>query len=148
MSRFRMLATLIVAVCVLATPLSAVPVPHAPWKLPTAVPTGSLWHKALIDMTATWSKDTGGRVTATVFPNSALGSEPAVVRNMRSGQFQASLLMLSGLALIDDGFNALGIPFFFKNDEEARAVQEALTPLLEKKINAKGFHLLAWTNGG
>ena len=33
-----MLATLIVAVCVLATPLSAVPVPHAVWKLPTADP--------------------------------------------------------------------------------------------------------------
>jgi TRAP-type transport system periplasmic protein len=148
MSRFRILATILVAVCVLATPLSAVPVPHAAWKLPTAVPNGSLWHKALLDMTAAWSKDTGGRVTATVFPNSSVGSEPGVVRNMRAGQYQASLLMLSGLALIDDGFNALGIPFFFKNDEEARAVQEALTPLLEKKINAKGFHLLAWTNGG
>jgi TRAP-type C4-dicarboxylate transport system substrate-binding protein len=148
MSRFKIVATLIVAVVVLSAPLSAVPVPLAAWKLPTAVPTGSLWHKALTDMTAAWAKDTGGRVTATVFPNSALGSEPSVVRNMRAGQFQGSLLMLSGLALIDEGFNALGIPFFFKDDAETRAVQEALTPLLEKRIDAKGFHLLAWTNGG
>src|SRR5262245_60855761 len=148
MSRFRTLATIFVAACVLAAPLGAVPAPHVTWKLLTVAPTGSLWHKALQDMAAAWSKDTEGRVTATIFANSALGGEPAVVRNMIAGQYEASLLMLSGLGLVDDGFNALGIPFFFKDDAEARAVQEALTPLLQKRINAKGFHLLAWTNGG
>ena len=56
--------------------------------------------------------------------------------------------MLTGLAQIDDGFNALGIPFFFKDDAETKAVQDALTPLLEKRIATQGFHLLAWTNGG
>jgi len=144
----KIVATTILAACVLVSPLGAVPAPHAIWKLATVAPTGSLWHKALTDMAATWSKDTGGRVGATVFANSGLGGEAAVVRNMRSGQIEASLLMLSGLGQVDDGFNALGIPFFFKNDAEATAVQEALTPLLEKRIAAKGFHLVAWTNGG
>lgn len=151
MRRFRMLVTMLVAVCVLAAPLSAVPaVPpsSAAWILPTAVPTGSLWYKALTDMTAAWTKDTGGRVTANVFPNSGLGGEPAIVRALRGDQYQVSLLMLSGLALIDDGFNALGIPFFFKDDAETRAVIAELTPQIEKRIEAKGFHLLAWTNGG
>jgi len=148
MSRLKISLTILVAACVLAAPLGATPTPHVTWKLPTVAPTGSLWHKALQDMAAVWSKDTGGRVGATIFPNSALGSEPAVVRSMRSNQYEASLLMLSGLALVDEGFNALGIPFFFKDDAEARAVQEALTPLIQKRINAKGFHLLAWTNGG
>jgi TRAP-type C4-dicarboxylate transport system substrate-binding protein len=66
---------------------------------------------------------------------------------MRSGSYEISLLMLTGLAQIDEGFNALGVPFFFKDDAEAKAVQDALTPLLEKRISAN-FHLLAWTNGG
>jgi TRAP-type C4-dicarboxylate transport system substrate-binding protein len=148
MFRMKIVATTLIAACVLASPLGAVPAPHVTWKLPTVAPTGSLWHKALTDMAAAWTRDTGGRVGATVFPNSALGGEAAVVRNMRSGQIEASLLMLSGLGLVDDGFNALGIPFFFKDDAEARAVQDAVTPLLEKRITAKGFHLLAWTNGG
>jgi TRAP-type C4-dicarboxylate transport system substrate-binding protein len=143
----KIVATTIVAACVLASPLGAVPAPHVIWKLATVAPTGSLWHKALTDMASTWSGH-GRPCGATVFPNSGLGGEAAVVRNMRSGQIEASLLMLSGLGQVDDGFNALGIPSFFKNDAEATAVLEALTPLLEKRIAAKGFHLVAWTNGG
>ena len=148
MSRMKIAATMIVAALVLAAPLGAAPVPHVVWKLPTIAPSGSLWHKALQDMAAVWAKDTAGRVTATIYPNSALGGDPSVVRNMRSGQVEASLLMLSGLSAIDDSFNALGIPFFFNDDAETKAVQEALTPEIEKRISAKGFHLLAWTNGG
>lgn len=148
MSRMRLAATMILAALIAAAPLSAAPVPHTVWKLPTIAPSGSLWHKALQDMAAVWAKDTAGRVTATIYPNSALGSDLSVVRNMRSGQVEASLLMLSGLAAIDDSFNALGIPFFFNDDAETKAVQDALTPEIEKRISAKGFHLLAWTNGG
>src|SRR5215212_1238372 len=103
----------VAALALLATPLKAVP--DIVLKLPTIAPTGSPWHKALTEMGATWAQETSGRVKVTVFPNSALGGEPAVVRNMRSEQFQTSLLMLSGLALIDDSFNALGIPFFFRD---------------------------------
>ena len=148
MSVTKRLILLAVVVGFVVAPLSAVPVPAVLIKLPTIAPTGSPWHKALLDMGAAMDKDTAGRVKVTVFPNSALGGEPAVVRNMRSGQFQASLLMLPGLSLIDESFNALGIPFFFQNDAETKSVQEALTPLIEQRISAKGFHLLAWTTGG
>ena len=145
MTPSKILAVVVLAGAVLAAPLSA---QNAQWKLPTIVPTGSPWHNALKDMTAKWSKDTSNHLATTIYPNGALGGEPAIVRAMRSGQYQASLLMLSGAAVIDDGFNALGIPFFFQNDAETKAVQEALTPLIEKRIATQGFHLVAWTNGG
>lgn len=148
MTRLKIFVALALAAVVLSAPLSAVPAANAQWKLPTIVPNGSPWHKALQDMTARWSKDTANRLSAIIFPGGTVGGEPAVVRAMRSDDYQASLLMLSGAAVIDDGFNALGIPFFFKNDAETKAVQDALTPLLEKRIQPKGFHLLAWTNGG
>lgn len=136
----------VAALALLAVPLQAVP--DINLKLPTIAPSGSPWHKALLDMGAVFARDTAGRVKITVFPNSALGGEPSVVRNLRNDQVQASLLMLSGLALLDESFNALGIPFFFKDDAEARAVIEALTPTIESRLSAKGFHLLSWTNGG
>ena len=122
--------------------------PHVVWKLNTIAPPNSLWHKALLAMADTWAKDTEGRVKATVYPNSGLGSDASVVILMRANQCESSLLMLSGLSVIDESFNALGIPFFFRDDAETRAVQEKLTPEIEKRISAKGFHLLAWTNGG
>jgi len=117
-------------------------------RLATVVPTLSPWHLALNDMKASWEKDTAGRVTLTVFPNGSLGSDSAVVRSMRSNGIQATLMLLSGLAQIDESFSALGMPFFFQSDAEAAAVVAKLTPLIESRIAARGFHLLGWTNGG
>ena len=139
----------LISVVVLALGVAAGAVPDVIWKLPTAAPKDSIWEKALSDMAATWQKDTAGRVKATVFPGGKLGTEAAIVRTMRTNQYETSLFMVSGgLAQIDDGFNALAIPFFFKDDAEMTAVRDALTPDLEKRLNAKGFHLLAWTTGG
>src|SRR5262249_39396271 len=94
-------------------------------------------------------RDTAGRVKANVFPGGKLGTESEIVNAMRANQYEASLFMVTGgLAKIDSGFNALAIPFFFKDDAKTKAVRERLTPALEKRLNAKKFHLLAWTSGG
>ena len=69
---------------------------------------------------------------------------------MRPGvdQLQANLLMLPGLGTIDEAFNVFGIPFFFQSDAEGQYVLEKLTPMLEKRLDAKGFKLLAWGSAG
>ncbi|HEX5068808.1 MAG TPA: TRAP transporter substrate-binding protein DctP [Vicinamibacterales bacterium] len=139
----------VISAVVLALGVAAGAVPQVMWQLPTAAPKDSIWEKALTDMTAAWARDTGGRVRATVFAGGKLGTEASIVRAMRVNNYQASLFMVTGgLAQIDDGFNALAIPFFFKDDAEMVAVRDALTPDLEKRLNAKGFHLLSWTTGG
>jgi TRAP-type C4-dicarboxylate transport system substrate-binding protein len=56
--------------------------------------------------------------------------------------------MVAGLAEIDEAFNVFGMPFFFQTDDEANQVRAKLTPLLEKRVEAKGFKLLAWGSGG
>jgi TRAP-type C4-dicarboxylate transport system substrate-binding protein len=147
MSRLTRLGLIVVAASALAVTLSATPAPLAIWSLATIAPANSPWSNSLLDMNAAIAKDTAGRVKITVFPGGKLGGEPSVVRQMRAGQVEISLLMLTGLAQIDDGFNALGVPFFFKDDAEAQAVRDDLTPRLEKRISP-AFHLLAWTNGG
>ena len=139
----------LISVVVLALGAAAGAVPDVVWKLPTVARKESIWEKALSDMTAAWQRDTAGRVKGTVFPGGKLGTESAIVRAMRTNQYETSLFMVTGgLAQIDEGFNALAIPFFFKDDAEMVAVRDALTPDLEKRLNAKGFHLLAWTAGG
>ncbi|MEO8070266.1 MAG: TRAP transporter substrate-binding protein DctP [Acidobacteriota bacterium] len=119
-------------------------------KLATQAPVNSTWHKALLDMGAEWDAKTAGRVKLTVYAGGTQGSESATIRMMRPGvdQLQANLLMVSGLAEIDDSFDAFGMPFFFQSDEEAAYVQQKLTPLIEKRLDAKGFHLLCFASGG
>ena len=134
---------------------SAALVPASLWaaitvKMATQAPVNSSWHKVLLDMGAEWEAKTSGRVKLTVYAGGTQGSEDATIRMMRPGvdQLQSNLLMLSGLGIIDESFNVFGIPFFFQSDAEGQYVLEKLTPMLEKRLDAKGFKLLAWGSAG
>jgi TRAP-type C4-dicarboxylate transport system substrate-binding protein len=119
-------------------------------KLATQAPLGSSWHKALLDMGAEWEAKTAGRVKLTVYPGGIQGSEDATIKLMRPGvdQLQANLLMLPGLSSIDEAFSVFGLPFFFESDAEGQHVLEKLGPMLEKRLDAKGYKLLSWGSGG
>jgi len=119
-------------------------------KMATQAPVNSSWHKVLLDMGAEWETKTAGRVKLTVYAGGTQGSEDATIRMMRPGvdQLQANLLMLSGLSAVDDGFNVFGVPFFFQSDAEGQYVLEKLTPMLEKRLDAKGYKILAWGSAG
>ena len=118
-------------------------------KVATVAPVNSSYHKALLDMGAEWEAKTSGRVKLTVYAGGTQGSEEATLRMMRPGvdQLQGNLLT-SGLSSIDDAFSVFGIPFFFASDAEGQHVLEKLAPMLEKRLEAKGFKLLAWGSAG
>ena len=119
-------------------------------RMATVVPANSSWHKALLEMGNAWSTATGNRVALRVYEGGTQGDERTVIRMMRPGveQLQGSLLTVTGLAEIDEAFNVFGLPFFFQTDEEATHVRTKLTPLFEKRLEAKGFKLVAWGSGG
>src|SRR6185503_20720631 len=76
-------------------------------KLATLAPANTTWHKALLDMGNTWSKDTGGRVTLTVYAGGIQGDEATTIKKMRAGidTLQASFMSVAGLAELEEGFN-------------------------------------------
>jgi TRAP-type C4-dicarboxylate transport system substrate-binding protein len=119
-------------------------------KLATLAPANTSWHKALLDMGSTWNKDTAGRVTLTVYAGGTQGDESTTIKKMRPGidTLQASFLTAAGLAELDEAFNVFVMPFFFESDEEEIAAEGKLTPMLDQKLQAKGFHLLSWGTGG
>jgi TRAP-type C4-dicarboxylate transport system substrate-binding protein len=117
-------------------------------KLSTLVPAGTSWHKALLDMGNNWNKDTAGRVTLTVFAGGQQGDEATAIKKMRTDVLQASFLSNVGLADLDEGFNVFSMPFFLESPEEEAAVERKLTPVLEQRLQAKGFHLLCWGSAG
>ena len=117
-------------------------------RLATLVPTGTTWHKALLEMGNTWKKNTDGRVTLTVFADGQQGDESTTFKKMRLETLGAGFLTAAGLAELDQAFNVFAMPFFFESDEEEAAVEKKLTPIFEQRLNAKGFHLLGWGTGG
>jgi len=146
MSALKRLAVLTLVIAA-AAPLLAAPVTV---KLATQAPANTTWHKALTDMGEAWNKSTSGRVTLQVYAGGTQGDEPTTIRMMRPaiGTLQAALLTAGGLSQVDEAFNVFAIPFFFEADDEQLAVQQKLSPILEQKLEAKGFHLLCWGTGG
>src|SRR5436190_5702618 len=132
---------------ILGALMASIPLFAAPGeiKLATLVPATSPWHKALLEMGNSWNKDTAGRVTLTVYPGSG-DTEETIISKMRPGfeQYQASYMSNIGLSEVDEAFHVLNMPFFLETDEEVRAVQKKLTPLIEQRLQAHKLHLLAW----
>ena len=117
-------------------------------RLATLAWDGSPWHKLLKEMGDEWQRDTQGRVRLRIYPGGVVGDDPDLVRKIRIGHLQAGTLTISGLSEIDDAFNVFTVPMFFDSYEEFTYVQDQLTPVLKRRLEAKGFVLLHWGYGG
>lgn len=119
-------------------------------RVATQAPVNSSYDKTLKELGAEWEAKTSGRVKMTVYAGGTQGSEEATLRMMRPGvdQLQGNLLTQAGLSSIDDAFSVFGIPFFFASNAEGQHVLERLAPMLEKRMDAKGFKVLAWGSAG
>ena len=114
----------------------------------TIVPAGSLWDETLRYMGQEWSKLSGGAVRVQVYSGGALGDEIEMVRKVRQGQLQGVLLSSVGLSKIDNSVSCLQVPLLLDSYAELDYVRDRLAPTLEKRIEAKGFKVLNWGDGG
>lgn len=117
-------------------------------RLGTLVPQGSSYHRILQDMGEKWKTATNGQVQLTIYAGT-MGSELELVRRMRAGQLQTAMISTTGLASIDRGVAALQtIPMMFRTLDELDYVKTKMGPTLEKRLQEKGFKVLAWVDGG
>lgn len=118
--------------------------------LATVAPQSSEWHFALLEWRQKVETSTKRQVTVRIDEGGLRGSENAVIERMRipKSPVNAALLTAVGLSHIDDAFSVFGLPFFFESDEEMRHVRDQLTPMLADTLEARGFHLLCWGEGG
>ena len=117
-------------------------------KMASLVPDGSVWDKILKDMGAEWQEATDGEVSLRLYAGGIAGDEPDVVRKMRVGQLHGAMLTVAGLTLIDKSFEIFEIPMFFESYDELIHVLDVLRPELEKRLDAKGYVLLNYGQGG
>jgi TRAP-type C4-dicarboxylate transport system substrate-binding protein len=117
-------------------------------KMATLVPTGSSWELILKEMAVKWTKASGGRVKMNLYAGGVKGDDPEVVRQMRLGTVDAALLTAVGVAAIDKSVYALGVPMMYDSYEELYYVLDRLRPRLESQLDAKGFVVLNWADGG
>lgn len=143
--RIALHGLLAAALCALATPTQA---QKATLKMATLVPQGSTWHTTIQQMTSAWQEAAGGKVTVRLYPGGVAGDDTDVVRKMRLGTLDASVLTVSGFADIDRSIFALCMPMMYASYDELDAVAAKLAPHLEKIYADKGFIVLAWADAG
>jgi TRAP-type C4-dicarboxylate transport system substrate-binding protein len=117
-------------------------------KVASLVPDGSVWDLVLEEQVEAWERDSEGRLDVRLYPGGVAGDDPAVVRKMRIGQFQAAALTFQGLMEIDEGFRVFSLPVFYESTEEVLYVLEQLEPLLKQRLEEKGFVLVNWGYAG
>jgi TRAP-type C4-dicarboxylate transport system substrate-binding protein len=117
-------------------------------KMATLVPDGSSWYLILKETADKWKTLSGGRVIVVLYPGGVAGDDPDVVRKMRLGTLNASVLTSVGLAEIDRSVYALGVPMMYASYDELYYVLDKMRPKLEASIAAKGFVVLNWADGG
>ncbi len=148
--RRNTLATLALAIAAAIT--SVIPMPAAAaakLKLGTIVPVGTSYHKALMGMADTWRKESAGAADLNIFAGGKLGGEAEMVGLMKVNSLQAAMLSSVGLSEIEPAVAGLqNIPMGFHNLAEADYVGEKLRPMLEDRLNRKGFVVLCWSDAG
>ena len=117
-------------------------------RMGTVVPKGSLWDESLQYVRQEWRRISGGTVQVTIYPGAVLGDETEMVRQIRQGRIQAAALSSVGLSRIDHGVSCLQMPMMFRSYAELDYVRSRLAPALERRIEAAGFKVLNWADGG
>lgn len=131
-----------------ASPAPPAAAPKVVLKIASIAPERSPWGKALEKVAADWERLSNGAVQVKIFAGSIAGGEQDVIRKIRLGVLQGGVFSNMGLAKIDPSLTVLSIPFLFHSREEFNAVFERMKPVLENKIEAKGFQVVQWTLAG
>lgn len=118
-------------------------------KLATLAPRGSAYYKSLMRLRDEWKKLSNGRINLVIYADGKLGGEADTVGLMELNSIQASLLTATGLGEIEPGTEGLqSLPMGFHDFNEVDYVGAKLQPLLEKRLAAKGFVVLFWSDAG
>jgi TRAP-type transport system periplasmic protein len=110
-------------------------------------------HPASIRQVQMWDaveRESGGRIHTQSFPNSELGSDSAMLTQLRLGALQFFLIGIGNIASVVPAANISSLGFAFKDEDEGlRIMAGPLGDFVRTEITAKGMHGLRmlWDGG-
>jgi TRAP-type C4-dicarboxylate transport system substrate-binding protein len=93
-------------------------------------------------------KATGGEWGIRLYPSGVAGDEKDVIRKMRVGQMDASIVTTTGLSQIVREVAVLNAPGVIPGYKELERVQKAMSKEWEKTFRENGFELVSWGESG
>lgn len=117
-------------------------------KIATLAPGGSSWMQTFHSIDAEVREKTDKQVGFKFYPGGVLGDEKDMLRKMYIGQIHGAALTSAGLSAIFNEMDVFQIPFLFESYHEVDYVTEEMDAFFQKGLDANGYILLGWSEGG
>ena len=117
-------------------------------RIATLAPRDSDLAKGFLKLDKGLRAATNGGWGVRLYPSGVAGDEVDVIRKMKVGQMDASVITSIGLSQIVREVDVLNAPGLINNYKQLEAVQAALTPEWNSSFEKAGFALLAWGETG
>ncbi len=117
-------------------------------KMGSIAPEGSAWHDALLRLKQDWRDLSDGQLELRIYPGGVLGGEGEMVRKIQRRGLDAIAVSGSGLPMVDDSIHCLNLPLLFDSYENFDYVRAGISPIVEARLEKKGYKVLTWTEGG
>ncbi|HEY2732453.1 MAG TPA: TRAP transporter substrate-binding protein DctP [Polyangiales bacterium] len=117
-------------------------------RIATLAPRDSDLAKGFMKLDQGMRTATKGTWAVRLYPSGVAGDETDVVRKMKIGQMDASIITSIGLSQIVRETTLLNTPGLIDTYKELEAVQKELTPEWQAAFVKAGFQLLAWGETG
>lgn len=117
-------------------------------RIATLAPRDSDLAKGFLKIDKNLRTNTNNAWGVRLYPSGVAGDEVDVIRKMKVGQMDASLITTTGLSQIVREVNILNAPGVVHNYKELEAIQAALSKDWEVKFDKAGFKLLSWGETG
>lgn len=147
----RTLAISMLGACALALPASSKTVGAAETqflRIATLAPRDSDLAKGFMKLDQGMKKATNGSWGVRLYPSGVAGDETDVLRKMKIGQMDASIITSVGLSQIVRETTLLNTPGVIKDYKGWERVRAAMTPEWEASFDKVGYKLLAWGETG
>ncbi len=125
--------------------------PSRSWRLPTPYSDGEFHTVNIKQFVEDVKKGTGGQIEINVHANGSLIKLPDIMRAVSTGQVNIGEFLLGAFGNEEPVFNADNVPFLAVGFDQAWKLYQAQKPILEKKLEGRGMHLLyavAWPGQG
>src|SRR6266850_130475 len=121
------------------------------WDMPTPYADGEFHTRNVRAFAEDVKKATGGKLDINVHSNGSLIKHPDILRAVSTGQVSIAEFLLGQFSNEDPVFAADNVPFVAPGYDAAFKFYQAQKPVLEKKLQGRGLHLLyavAWPGQG
>lgn len=104
---------------------------------------------ALVEMKDFIEKESSGRVSVSLYVNSALGGDRQISEGMQLGTIEAGIVGTTILAAFNQKFNVFDLPFLFKDKEAAyRSIDGEIGKVLNESILSQGLRIVGYGVNG